>query len=279
MMNCLPAEGSMNGMIPAAVALAMFGSLVIACQDQSSESWDTIPTDIGPSEASCVLVCQHAQRECGQAEGCNCGECQGDLTCETDFQGLSQCVDVDARCDFYCKPSKCTVTNLATDGGNGVCVCKSCPEGQVCLDDPAGAVCCRPDCTDRACGDDGCGGNCGDCPEGWDCEASWFGESWNGAHCRPGPGCRDYCDGVGCGWGWESDCWCGDCPEGQTCEEGDAGQRECMNVEEHCAYLCEGAECGGVNDLNFNFGDGYCPCGDCPDGKDCVGWLCEDPGR
>lgn len=194
---------------------------------------------------SCTPDCQ--EKECGY-DGCggSCGQCGEQMYCSL----MQTCVPCDGEC-------------------------------------PA----CVPQCDNRTCGSDGCGGSCGQCGPGETCaQTDGWGTRCYENVCALGVGSEGCCDGslrkwceagemrasecllngphYTCGW-YAGDVdnqpgrYCG--PEGIVLalapEETEVAQCPA------CLPQCEGKECGS---------DGcYSECGQCQEGSQCVGGLCE----
>ena len=186
----------------------------------------------------CADWCKAEGRECGEDEGCNCGQCKPGELCTTEG---GTCYNAPSCGSGKCDNGQNGTNNLGED-------CSTCPSDCTC---PDGKGCEKGQCVDcqKLCDAVGmeCGtlGTCicGPCQEGYKCKAN---------KCMPN--CDWLCYGKQCG---EVDgCKCGDlkgeCPQGEECVKG-------MCLKE-CGILCEGKECGWGEDCFCAFCSGCDAC-------------------
>ena len=156
--------------------------------------------------STCVSWCSHEGMECGQLDGCECGDCGCGEECEG------------GQCVFHA----CDGKLCGDDGCDGSC--GTCSAGKVC--DVAGQCQCVPECAGKECGDNGCGGNCGNCSAGETCEDGQ-------CECVPACGGKE-CGDDSCGGN------CGSCTAGETCENG-----QCECAPDCDGKACGDDGCGG----------------------------------
>jgi len=232
----------------------------------------------GDAAADCTLVCKF--RECGELDGCNCGNCGPDQSCTPQYECVNDpapdcatlCADAGAECGalagtdcecgdcpagFHCDQALCVEDPVdpciafcddKECGGFDECTCGECADGEECAD----GVCeelvdpCVEACQGKACGDwDGC--ECGACGNGKVCD--------NEGTCVPETNCNETCAFKDCG-DFEG-CDCGECNEGYECVS-----NKCKKLDP-CNDVCAGIECGSVDGCNC----GTCTFGQCLDGE------------
>jgi hypothetical protein len=216
-----------------------------------------LAVDLLDVEVPCVPVCENADqspRVCGP-DGCGgiCGSCDLEHSC------------VDGACLPFCEP-KCEGRECGGDGCYGQCP-PGCPENYLCGEDGHCYPACDPFevCKDRDCGPDGCGGSCGDCPQGYQCEASQG--KCLAVPCTgiPAKGlCVDDRYLVQCVDMQRQETDCGAMEGGGYCHYNAlSGKNEC---KAGCLPSCQGRQCG----------DNGCGgvCGSCPGGWDCLEGQC-----
>ncbi len=190
------------------------------------------------------------------------------LGCDEDEECvLGQCKCTSASCPGGC----CAGDECKTPGdlnifcGDNGEACDDCLENydppRECVD----GVCvgCVPDCQDKACGPDGCGAQClPGCDAGWACDSGTCTPT-NCCENKGTPGCNDpECNGLVCAY----DPYCCDTEWDGFCV--DEASQICVVCGGTCDTECENIECG----------HGMCGglCGECPDGKACIGTACQD---
>lgn len=203
-------------------------------------------------------------KKCGD-DGCGgeCGKCKVDEVCMYNLCLVPGCSEKPGPGweNAKCEKCVCDVDSYCCNfSWDSLCVeeCKSLCGG-------CGSIC-VPSCDEKDCGDDGCGGTCGDCPNGWQCEAS---------KCV----CKTQCDNKECG---DDGCGgsCGICLIGYECIDG-----LCI-----CKPKCEQKECGHdgcggtcgkcINPCNGEEDDNLCKDGKCINicCPECKGKECGDDG-
>ena len=221
-------------------------------------------TDIKPGEtagdtaADCTLVCKF--RECGELDGCNCGNCGPGETCDEQFKCIE---DTPPDCT-----EQCATAGVECGGLEGTqCDCGDCgdPDQYFCNEEEG--VCEEwldpwADCPEQcvAAGAE-CGivehpeimveCDCGECGEGEECEAGL-------CHGEADP-CIAVCEDKACG-DWDG-CECGSCGNGEVCDT----EGTCV-PETNCNETCAFQDCGDFEG---------CDCGECNEGYECVTNKCK----
>jgi len=211
---------------------------------EPGESCETCDKDCGCKEGeacheeectACADYCTSTGKECGEAEGCDCGECAPGFDCD----GFNHCYNA-----TICNNGKC---EEGENCGNCITDCP-CESGQKCDDGECKE--CAPICEDaeKECGFyNGC--DCGSCAVCYKCDANqcnpkcdcvcWQKECGEIGPCKCGPldgacpgtqdcvgfkcleGCDTLCAGVECGWSQECICdWCEGC---EACQDNTCG--------------------------------------------------------
>ncbi|MBM4354303.1 MAG: hypothetical protein FJ109_10990 [Deltaproteobacteria bacterium] len=256
----------MKKLLAVLMALALAGFFAASCGGDEAEE----------EEKDCVKICEG--KECGDLDGCPCGTCGADETCEANMcktpvaPGCEEkctgkdCGTVeDCDCGTCAEGKTCDAKNMCVDVGDCTAACKdktcgtvegcdcgTCADGQVCND--VTLTCeCVPVCDGKECGDDGCGAFCGEGDGDQGCEGE---DKCIDGLCE----CTPQCDGKTCG---PDKCGgqCGDCGDGTYCqlstgtclEEGnccDTGKFEAMGQKVNFMSVGKGGHPGEALDVD-----------------------------
>jgi len=204
----------MKKLLAVVMAVALAGFFAASCGGEDTKE-----------EKDCNKICEG--KECGDLDGCTCGTCGADETCEANMCKTpvapgceekctgKECGTVeDCDCGTCADGKTCDATNMCVDAGDCTAACKdkacgtvegcdcgTCAEGTQC-NEVTYTCDCIPQCDGKECGDDGCGDVCGDCGTKNCVEGACI--------------CEPKCDGKDCG---PDSCGgsCGECAEGTVC--------------------------------------------------------------